>query len=128
MMILLPREPTRPSRSGIQGLCVCSKSSEQGEEQAENFKVGTGFRRSPDHHSALHWEYFTLRGSVYLIKDNTYNLIAFHTPNSSNPEDLSQRLRLVDELVRLLEIRVEELERSDRGISLSIRVEKPHES
>lgn len=59
-----------------------------------------------------------------------YNNVSYHDKSyhyTSDQEDLHIELRRLDELIRLLEIRVEELEKADRGISLSITVEKQNE-
>lgn len=52
--------------------------------------------------------------------------IAFHGRSNDERirENLRKELRCQDELLRLLEIRVLELEKSDRGFSVSIKVKK----
>lgn len=58
------------------------------------------------------------------MRNKPYNPISFHTHVVRTCADLRLELRRVDELVRLLEIRMEELEKVDRRISVSITVKK----
>ena len=59
-----------------------------------------------------------------MIGDELNNAFALHSPNSQSSEDDHSELRQLDEIIRLLEIRVEELEKTKLGVSLSIRVKK----
>jgi len=53
---------------------------------------------------------------------DVYNYVAFHAHNSGSLEEIRLDLRRTDELLRLLEVRVEELEKAGSRVSVSIKI------